>query len=57
MPEISRFFGIVIRMYHNDHGPAHFHASYGEHEATIAIATLGIESGYLPPRARSLVLE
>ncbi len=57
MPEISRFFGIVIRMYHNDHSPAHFHATYGEHEATIAIATLELESGSLPRRVMSLVLE
>lgn len=57
MPEISRFFGIVIRMYHNDHGPAHFHAIYGEHEAVIAIATLELESGSLPRRVMSLVLE
>jgi hypothetical protein len=28
MPEISRFYGIVIRMYHNDHAPPHFHAYY-----------------------------
>ena len=33
MPEISRFFGIVIRMFYNDHQPPHFHAEYGEHEA------------------------
>ncbi len=57
MPEISRFFGIVIRMYHNDHSPAHFHAIYGEHEASITIATLELESGSLPRRVRSLVLE
>jgi len=31
MPEISRFFGIIIRMYFNDHVPPHFHAHYGEH--------------------------
>jgi len=32
MPEVARFFGIVIRMYFNDHEPAHFHALYGEYE-------------------------
>lgn len=57
MPEISRFFGIVVRMYHNDHEPAHFHATYGEFEATFTIATLEIESGFLPRRAVSLVIE
>ncbi len=30
MPEISRFFGIVIKTYYNDHFPPHFHAEYGE---------------------------
>lgn len=30
MPEISRFFGIVIAMYYNEHNPPHFHARYGE---------------------------
>ena len=40
MPEISRFFGIVIRMFFNDHEPPHFHAVYGGHEALIEIETL-----------------
>jgi hypothetical protein len=40
MPEVSRFFGISIRFYYNDHEPAHFHAVYGEHEALIAVDTL-----------------
>jgi Domain of unknown function (DUF4160) len=35
MPELSRFLGIVIAMYYRDHGPPHFHAIYGDHEATI----------------------
>jgi len=33
MPEISRFFGIIIRMYYNEHVPPHFHAQYGENQA------------------------
>jgi hypothetical protein len=57
MPELSRFFGIVIRMYINDHYPAHFHASYGEFEALIEIETLAIYRGGLPRRALALVLE
>jgi len=40
MPEISRFFGIVIRMYYNEHMPPHFHADYGEHHAEITIETM-----------------
>jgi hypothetical protein len=54
MPEISRFFGIVIRMYLRDHEPAHFHAAYGEHEPLIAIDTLAVLRGWLPRRALAL---
>ena len=57
MPEISRFYGIVIRMYFADHAPPHFHAEYAEHEARVAIETLGLLSGQLPPRALGLVAE
>lgn len=57
MPIISRFFGIVIRMYYNDHEPRHFHASYAEHEALIEIQTLAIYRGELPARALTLVRE
>ncbi|MBL8291647.1 MAG: DUF4160 domain-containing protein [Bryobacterales bacterium] len=57
MPEVSRFFGIVIRMYFNDHNPAHFHAEYGEHEALLEIDTLAVLRGELPRRALALVLE
>jgi hypothetical protein len=57
MPEISRFYGIVIKMYFADHAPPHFHAEYAEHEARIAIENLGLLSGGLPPRAMGLVAE
>jgi hypothetical protein len=57
MPEISRFFGIVIKMFYNDHLPAHFHAEYGEFEALIEIETLDVYRGTLPRRALVLVLE
>lgn len=57
MPELCRFYGIVIRMYYADHGPPHFHASYGEHEALIGIGSLAVLHGHLPPRARGLVVE
>jgi hypothetical protein len=56
MPEISRFFGIVIRMLANDHAPPHFHASYGDYEATITILD-GLVTGHFPGRALRLVLE
>ena len=57
MPEISRFYGIVIRMYFDEHPPPHFHALYGEYEALININTLAIISGKLPGRALGLVIE
>jgi hypothetical protein len=57
MPEVTRFFGIVIRMYFRDHSPAHFHAEYGEYEALVEIETLSILRGDLPRRAMALVLE
>jgi Domain of unknown function (DUF4160) len=57
MPEICRFYGIVIKMYFADHAPPHFHAEYAEHEARIAIDSLGLISGNLPGRAMGLVAE
>ena len=57
MPEISRFYGIVIKMYFDDHHPPHFHALYGELEAIININTLAVISGELTPRALGLVME
>ena len=57
MPEVSRFFGIAIRFYYNDHEPAHIHAVYGENEALIGIETLAVLRGQLPRRALALVLE
>jgi hypothetical protein len=57
MPEISRFYGIVIKMYFADHAPPHFHAAYAEHEARIAIDGLALLSGQLPSRAVALVAE
>ncbi|HET6203520.1 MAG TPA: DUF4160 domain-containing protein [Planctomycetota bacterium] len=57
MPEISRFFGIVIRMYYMDHRPPHFPAVYGDHEALVRIDTFELFGGHLPRRALALVLE
>lgn len=56
MPEISRFFGVVIRMLANDHAPPHFHAQYGEYEITVSIHE-GIVAGRFPARALRFVLE
>ncbi len=55
IPVISLFFGIVIRMYHDDHPPPHFHAAYQGFEAFIAIATGEIIVGNLPIKATRIV--
>jgi hypothetical protein len=57
VPEICRFLGIVIRMYFDDHLPAHFHASYGGQEARLRIDPVGGLDGRLPPRVLALVVE
>jgi hypothetical protein len=57
VPEISRFFGIVITMHYNDHPPPHFHARYGAHKALVAIDDLTVLRGSLPPRVYGLVVE
>ena len=57
MPEVSRFFGIVVRMYFFDHEPPHFHAVYAGEEAKVRITPVGLISGQLPPRALALVVE
>jgi len=56
MPEISRFLGIVIRMYYRDHAPPHFHAEYGEYEITVEIGS-GLVEGRFPKRALAAVLD
>ena len=56
MPEISRFLGIVIRMYYREHSPPRFHARYGDFEITVEIET-GRVVGRFPPRALRHVLE
>jgi hypothetical protein len=57
MPVISCFFGIYIRMYHDDHPPPHFHAEYQGHEALVAIADGVVFDGELPSRAARIVRE
>ena len=57
MPEICRFYGIVIRMYFDDHNPPPFHAEYAGQEALIDLNTLAVFSGQLPARALGLVIE
>ena len=57
MPELCRFFGMIITMFYDDHAPPHFHVRYGEHKAIIGIESLALLEGYLPPRALGLVAE
>ena len=57
MPEISRFYGIIIRMYFGDHNPPHFHAEYQEFKAEYNIQSLDVIVGVMPKRAHALILE
>ena len=56
MPIISRFLGIIITMYWEDHAPPHFHAKYGGYEITVDIKS-GVVEGKFPKRALKHVLE
>ncbi len=59
LPEIARFYGLIIKMYfmQNEHNPPHFHALYGEYMGEFDINTLEMLKGDLPPRAVTLVKE
>jgi hypothetical protein len=57
MPTISAFYGILIRMFFNDHSPPHFHVEYGEFKAIVDIEGLIVKEGNLPRRAQGLVLD
>ena len=57
MPEVSRFFGMIVAMYYNEHNPPHFQVRYGDHKAEIGIRRLCVLAGKLPPRALGLVIE
>ena len=57
MPTVSVFYGIIIKMYWDEHPPPHFHAQYGEFEAQVSIKTLEIIKGKLPHSATVLVKE
>ena len=57
MPEICRFYGIVVRIFWREHGPPHFHAEYAEYEALIGIETPEVLHGALPARAHGLIME
>lgn len=59
MPVLSRFYGIVIRMYFQqaEHNPPHIHAIYGDDVAAIEIRTGEVLEGHLPPKALEMVRE
>jgi len=57
MPEISRFYGIIIAMFYADHNPPHFHARYGSEKVIIEIGSFSILGGSFSPRALGLVIE
>ncbi len=57
MPELSRFLGIVIKMFYSDRNPPHFHAVYGDYEASFSIETLELIEGKLPARVKGLIVE
>ena len=58
MPEISRFYGIVVRMFsRGEHPPPHFHVQYGEHRGSVSIEGFEVLEGELPARAGKLVQE
>jgi len=57
MPELSRFLGMVISIYFDDHNPPHFHVEYNDNEALISIGDLSVLKGNLPPRVMGLAME
>jgi hypothetical protein len=59
MPELARFYGMIIKMYfvQKEHNPPHIHAIYGEYMSAIDIKTLEVLEGDLPDKALSLVRE
>jgi hypothetical protein len=57
MPELSRFYGIIIRMFYGNHAPPHFHAAYQGEEVQVNIETLEVITGRISRRALAFVLE
>ncbi|MGA9776845.1 MAG: DUF4160 domain-containing protein [Verrucomicrobiia bacterium] len=57
MPELSRFYGIIIRMFYGDHPPPHFHAVYQGEEIKLNINNLEVIEGRMSRRAQALVFE
>ena len=57
MSEITRFLGIVVFMYFNEHNPPHIHVRYNEFQAVVDIRSFNVLDGHLPARVRGLVEE
>ena len=59
MPEISRFYGMIVKMYfqQREHNPPHVHVLYGDYMGAIEIETLKMSEGDLPPKALAMVRE
>ena len=59
MPEISRFYGIIIKMFFKpkEHEPSHIHALYGEHVGIFDLQTMEMTEGDLPIKAQGLIKE
>lgn len=57
MPEICRFFGIIISMHYGDHSPPHFHVRYGGQKAIVGITAMALLGGHLSARVFGLVME
>jgi len=58
MPEITRFYGIVIKIFFvREHNPPHFHAVYGEYLGMFDIKTLEMLEGDMPVKAQALIKE
>ncbi|MBK2044853.1 DUF4160 domain-containing protein [Allofrancisella guangzhouensis] len=56
MPTISRFFGIIISMYWDEHNPPHFHVRFGEYKCSVSIMNISVIVGELPKKQERLVL-
>ena len=54
MPEVSRFFGIIIAMYYDEHNPPHFHAEYRGHRASYLFDG-AVDAGKPPPPQHKIV--
>jgi hypothetical protein len=57
VPILSVFFGIIVRMWHDDHPPPHVHVDYQGYIAAVSIETGEVMRGQLPPRVAAIVRE